>query len=48
MQMSVMGWRPNVSPKITGNRIRAIGFIIADKNETPFTLEVDWIKAYID
>ena len=48
MQMSVMGWRPNVSPKITGNRIRAIGFIIADKNETPFTLEVDWIKASID
>ena len=48
MQMSVMGWRPNASPEIMGNSIRAIGFIIADKNETPFTLEVDWIKAYID
>ena len=48
MQMSVMGWRPNASPEIMGNIIRAIGFIIADKNETPFTLEVDWIKAYLD
>ena len=48
MQMSVMGWRPNASPEIMGDRIRAIGFIIADKNETPFTLEVDWIKAYLD
>jgi len=48
MQMSIMGWRPNVSPEIMGNRVRAIGFIIADKNETPFALEVDWIKAYVD
>ena len=48
MQMSIMGWRPNVSPEIMGNRVRAIGFIIADKNETPFAVEVDWIKAYVD
>ena len=48
MKMSIRGWRPNVSPKIAGDRIRTIGFIIADKNEKSFGLEVDWIKAYVD
>lgn len=48
MQMSIRGWRPNVSPEIIGNKVRTIGFIIADKNEDPFRLEVDWIKAYVD
>ena len=48
MQMSIRGWRPRSAPKIMGDRIKTIGFIIADKNEQPFELEVDWIKGYID
>ncbi len=27
------------------DRIRSIGFIITDKNQTPFSLKVDWIKS---
>ena len=26
-------------------KIRSLSFMVADKNETPFRLEIDWIKA---
>jgi monofunctional biosynthetic peptidoglycan transglycosylase len=34
------------APRLTPNKIRQIGFLIADKQEGPFQLEIDWIKAY--
>jgi NADH dehydrogenase [ubiquinone] 1 alpha subcomplex assembly factor 1 len=33
-------------PPLDGAQIRQIGFLIADKQEGPFRLEIDWIKAY--
>ena len=33
-------------PPLDGGRIRQIGFLVADKQEGPFRLEIDWIKAY--
>lgn len=32
--------------KLNPADIRQVGIIIADKKQAPFTLEVDWIKAY--
>ena len=48
MRMSVSGWKTNDSPKIIGSKVRGLGFIISDKDEEPFNLEVDWIQAYTD
>jgi monofunctional biosynthetic peptidoglycan transglycosylase len=33
-------------PPIEGQNVRSVGFLIADKQEGPFSLEIDWIKAY--
>jgi NADH dehydrogenase [ubiquinone] 1 alpha subcomplex assembly factor 1 len=33
-------------PSVKPRRIRAVGFLIADKQAGPFRLEVQWIKAY--
>jgi len=33
-------------PALDPAKIRTIGFIISDKQEGPFRLEVDWIRAY--
>jgi hypothetical protein len=33
-------------PALTGAAVRQIGFMIADKQEGPFRLEIDWIVAY--
>jgi hypothetical protein len=33
-------------PALTGPAVRQIGFMIADKQEGTFRLEIDWIKAY--
>ena len=33
-------------PALEGAAVRQIGFMIADKQEGPFRLEIDWIKAY--
>jgi len=41
-------WRgrtPRNFPPIAASEIRQLGFLIADKEEGPFRLEVDWIKA---
>jgi len=34
------------APKLELGGIRRIGFMIADKQEGPFRLEIDWVKAY--
>ncbi len=34
------------APPLAPDQIRQIGFLIADKQEGPFRLEIDWIQAY--
>jgi len=34
------------APALVPDRIRQIGFLIADQQQGPFQLEIDWIKAY--
>lgn len=34
------------APALEINRIRRIGFMIADKQKGHFSLEIDWVKAY--
>jgi NADH dehydrogenase [ubiquinone] 1 alpha subcomplex assembly factor 1 len=36
------------APKLEVGHIRRIGFMIADKQAGPFTLEIDWVKAYTE
>ena len=48
MRMSVRGWKVKNSPKIVGSKVNGIGFIISDKIQEPFNLEIDWIAAYSD
>jgi NADH dehydrogenase [ubiquinone] 1 alpha subcomplex assembly factor 1 len=36
------------APKLEPGHIRRIGFMIADKQEGIFTLEIDWVKAYTE
>jgi len=36
------------APKLKAGHIRRIGFMIADKQSGPFTLEIDWVKAYTE
>jgi hypothetical protein len=36
------------APKLEAGHIRRIGFMIADKQAGPFTLEIDWVKAYTE
>jgi hypothetical protein len=44
-QPTVRGYRPpGVGPLDTG-RIRQVGFLIGDKREGPFALEIAWVKA---
>jgi monofunctional biosynthetic peptidoglycan transglycosylase len=33
-------------PAMEGAAVRQIGLMLADKQEGPFLLEIDWIKAY--
>lgn len=46
MALSIRGWRPNTYPPISGRRVQTLGFIISDKDERPFRLEVDWMRGY--
>ena len=48
MELSVRGWRPASYPQISGDIIQTIGFLVGDKNERPFRLEIDWIQGYVD
>lgn len=36
------------APKLEAGHIRRIGVMIADKQAGPFTLEIDWVKAYAE
>lgn len=45
LELSVMGRRFPGST-IDPADIRSLGFSISDKNEAPFRLEIDWIRAY--
>ena len=40
------GRRPPDAPPLDPSAIRQLGFLIADKREGPFELEVSWIRAY--
>jgi len=46
MPLSIRGWQPASYPPAAGRRIDSLGFIIGDKDERPFRLEVDWIRGY--
>jgi NADH dehydrogenase [ubiquinone] 1 alpha subcomplex assembly factor 1 len=35
-------------PPLDPAEIRQIGFMIADRQEGPFRLEIEWVKAYLD
>jgi monofunctional biosynthetic peptidoglycan transglycosylase len=35
-------------PALDPSKIQTVGFLISDKQEGPFTLEIEWIKAYSD
>ena len=40
------GRRLHNMPALDGANVRQIGFMIADKQEGPFRLKIDWIRAY--
>ena len=45
--MSIRGFRPPIYPKVKGDEIHKVGFIIADKNDQdPFSLTAQIITAY--
>ena len=46
MALSIRGWRPNSYPLINGRRVQTLGFIISDKDERPFRMEIDWMRGY--
>ena len=47
MFMSLHGRRPSFYPKVKGDKITRVGFIIADCNDTePFQLKIDSIQGY--
>ena len=46
MTLSMRGWRPPNSPTVRAERIAELGIIISDKDERPFSLEIDWIRGY--
>jgi hypothetical protein len=41
----IMGQRVD-APPVDKSNIKAIGFLISEKQEGPFSLEIDWIGAY--
>lgn len=42
---SVRGYQPPGAPALDPGEIRQVGFLIADKKEGPFRLEVAWVRA---
>jgi peptide-methionine (R)-S-oxide reductase len=46
LRPTLRGRRLRNRPALTGAAVRQIGFMISDKQEGPFRLEIDWIKAY--
>lgn len=48
LKHNVMGRRVRGSGPLPPSKIKSLSFSISDKNEEPFELEIDWIKAYKD
>ncbi|MFN0058415.1 MAG: CIA30 family protein [Planctomycetota bacterium] len=48
LEHTVMGRRVPGSGPLSAEDLRSISFIIADKSEEPFQLEIDWIRSYRD
>ena len=46
MRLSIRGRSPPVAPEVDPARITAVGFLIKDKLERPFRLEVDWVRGF--
>ena len=46
MALLIRGWRPPNAPPVRPERIAILGLLISDKDESPFSLEVDWIRGY--
>lgn len=46
LALTIMGQRVPGAPAVPLGEIRSPSFIIADKDESPFRLEVEWIRAY--
>jgi len=40
------GWRLHVWPGVNVGKIQKLGFMIADGQDGPFRLEIQWVKAY--
>ena len=34
------------APELDADKVRRVGFMIADKQEGPFRIEIEWVKAY--
>ena len=47
MVLSVMGRRFPAAGPVSPEAVRSISFGIADKDESPFSLEIDWIEAVV-
>lgn len=47
MALSVRGWRPASYPPVSGSRVHVLGFIISDKDERAFRLQIDWLRGYV-
>jgi hypothetical protein len=45
-QPTVRGYRPPGVGPLDTRRLRQVGFLIGDKREGPFELEIAWIKSY--
>jgi hypothetical protein len=45
-QPTFRGFVPPRAAPLDASRIRQMGILIGDKNQGPFALEVDWVKAY--
>jgi len=43
---SFRGWAPPGAGPLDPARIRQMGFLLGDKKEGPFRLEIAWVKAY--
>ena len=45
-QPTLRGYRPRGAGPLDPSRIQQITFLIGDKVEAPFRLEIDWVKAH--
>lgn len=45
-QPTFRGWVPRNAPPLDPSAVRQMGFLVGGKQEGPFALEVQWIRAY--